>query len=398
MIPEIALHKLYLETPTMLKYKRLLTILAASILPLYFSMFRYHLFGATLRVADLVCAITLFLTLFIFPKFYLKFFQFKFLPMWIIAFYIIVQGIFLDNTSSSIKESIQFLWVCFYLGIASIYAEWDSKAFYKWMLIFIAISALYTVFYHFSLGHFTRYKLASDGKYAFGLLSVLLLLKANGSAMRKDWIYFLISLIPLGLSMERKGVLGVMLVILLVILTHIIIAKPKLKGVIIFLIGFSILLAPSILSQISHFIDIKIYESYFLDEKLALFTSNMHRESLLINAYQIIRDNFFFGIGADRITEAMGRFYADQRLNNGAHNFYMDMSVKYGIVGLFLHLFWIGCLSLLSLASNRFTVNLLLFNLYCLFVVTFMADGQAVLIVFLFSFLNPYLFEHNSHD
>jgi len=396
MIPEVALHKIYSETPAMLKYKRMLTILAASILPLYFSMFRYHIFGATLRIADLVCAVTLFLTLLIFPKFYLKFFQVKFLPMWLLVGYIIVQGIFLENTSSSIKESIQFLWVCFYLGIASIYTQWDSKAFYKWMLIFLALSALYTIFYHFSLGHFTRYKLASDGKYAFGLLSVLLLLKANSSKVRSDWIYFIISLLPLSLSMERKGVLGVILVIMLVLLSNIIISKPKLKGALVFIIGLVILFMPYLLIQMNNFIDIKIYESYFLDEKLALFTSNMHRESLLINAYQIIRDNFFFGIGADRITEFMGQFYADQRLNNGAHNFYMDMSVKYGVIGLFLHLSWAGLLSFISYKSKRFSINLLLFNLYCLFVVTFMADGQAVLIVFLFSFLNPHLFEH--HD
>ncbi|MDN2664223.1 O-antigen ligase family protein [Psychromonas sp. 14N.309.X.WAT.B.A12] len=396
MIPEVALHKIYLETPTMLKYKRMLTILAASILPLYFSMFRYHVFGATLRIADLVCAVTLFLTLLIFPKFYLKFFQVKFLPMWLLVGYIIVQGMLLENTASSVKESIQFLWVCFYLGIASIYTQWDSKAFFKWMLIFLALSALYTIFYHFSLGHFTRYKLASDGKYAFGLLTVLLLLKANSSSERRYWIYFAMSLIPLSLSMERKGVLGVILVIILVASIRVVIAKPKLKGAVIFLTGFTMLFIPYLLTQASDFIDGKIYESYFLDEKLALFTSNMHRESLLINAYQIIRDNFFFGIGADRITEFMGQFYADQRLNNGAHNFYMDMSVKYGVIGLFLHLLWAAVLSFFSYSSKRFSINLLLFNLYCLFVITFMADGQAVLIVFLFSFLNPYLFEH--HD
>ena len=53
MRQHLALHNMYLETDIMLRYKRLLLILSASVLPLYLSMFRYKIFGATLRASGL---------------------------------------------------------------------------------------------------------------------------------------------------------------------------------------------------------------------------------------------------------------------------------------------------------------------------------------------------------
>ena len=389
----LILQNIYLETPAVLKYKRLLLILSAAILPLYLSMFRYHVFGATLRIADLVCFFVICFTLLIFPKYFLKFTQFKYIPMWFLIAFILMQGIFLDNTANSVKESLQLLWVCVYLGVAAIYAQWDSKAFYKWTIIFLAISATYTILFHISQGQITRYKLANDGKYAFGLLSVLLLLRASELNDKKAYLLFVISLLPLGLSLERKGIFGVLLICALVVLSKFFKAKPQLKGIPIFLGILSLVVIPYFFGDMSEFIDVKIHESLFLDEKVALYTSNIHRENLLINSYQIIRDNAFFGVGADKITEYMSFFYTDQRLINGAHNFYVDTLVKYGVVGFLMFLAWPAILILINIRTKLFSTNLMLFHLYCLFVITFMADGQAVLIMFLLPFCNPYLFK-----
>lgn len=389
----LILQNIYLETPAVLKYKRLLLILSAAILPLYLSMFRYHIFGATLRVADLVCFIVICCTLLIFPKYFLKFIQLKYLPMWMFMVYILLQGLFLDNTTNSIKESIQFLWVCVYLGVAAIFAQWDSKAFYKWTLIFLAISVAYTILFHISQGQMARYKLANDGKYAFGLLSVLLLLRANEFNDKKTYLFFIISLLPLGLSLERKGIFGVLLICAIVVISKFFKAKPQLKGIPISLGILSLATLPFFVSNISEFIDNKIYESLFLDEQLAFYTSNIHRESLLINSYQIIRDNAFFGVGADKITEYMAFYYVDPRLVGGAHNFYVDTLVKYGVIGFFMFLALPVILLCTTISTKLLSSNLILFHLYCLFVITFMADGQAVLIMFLLPFCNPYLFK-----
>jgi len=392
MTNRVNIQNIYLETPQVIKYKNILLIACASILPLYLSMFRYHLFGATIRIADFVCLFAIFFTLIFFPKYFLKFIQFKFLPMWFLLAYIIIQGIFLNNTAASIKEAIQLLWVCTYLGIASVYAQWDSRKFYKWTLIFLALSAGYTILYHLSIGHISRYKLASDGKYAFGLLSVLLLLKANNSNLKQDKLLLYLSLIPLLLSLERKGILGVFFIWFLLELIKIFKSKPTLKGIPIFLGGAFILFIPSLLNEFGLFIDKQIYNSYSLDETVALYTSNMHRESLLINSYQIIRDNLFFGVGADKIMEYMGQFYVHDNLRNGAHNFYVDTLVKYGVVGTSLLLCWPVLITFYHKVLHQLPTALIMFHIYCIFVITFMADGQAVLIVFLFSFLNPYLF------
>ncbi|MEP0356782.1 O-antigen ligase family protein [Paraglaciecola sp.] len=335
------------------------------------------------------------LTLLIFPKFYLKFLQVKYLPLWMMVTYILVQGLLLNNTSSSIKETIQLLWVCACIVIASTYTQWDSKLFFKWLLIFLAISAAFTILVHFSQGQFTRYKLASDGKYAFGLLSVLLLLGAEQLKSRKHYILFFISLIPLFMSMERKGILGVLLIIIILWCVKLIKSKPLLKGVPYIILISSLVFLPYLMNVAGEFLTEKIYSNYFIDEKLTYYTSNMHRENLLINSYHIINDNFFLGIGADNITEYMQRFYFDKRLGNGAHNFYVDNLVKYGLIGSLI-LFGIPLVHFLSNKfSNAFSNNLILFNCYCLFVITFMADGQAVLLIYLFSFLNPYLFINN---
>jgi len=246
--------------------------------------------------------------------------------------------------------------------------------------------------YHLSIGPISRYKLASDGKYAFGLLSVLLLLKANNSNLKQDKLLLYLSLIPLLLSLERKGILGVFFIWFLLELIKIFKSKPTLKGIPIFLGGAFILFIPSLLNEFGLFIDKQIYNSYSLDETVALYTSNMHRESLLINSYQIIRDNLFFGVGADKIMEYMGQFYVHDNLRNGAHNFYVDTLVKYGVVGTSLLLCWPVLITFYHKVLHQLPTALIMFHIYCIFVITFMADGQAVLIVFLFSFLNPYLF------
>lgn len=389
----IYINDIYEETSQVKKYKTVLLILSAAILPMYLSMFRYNVFGATLRIADVIAFLVIASTFVFFPKYFLKFIQLKYIPMWLIFLYIIFQGMFLENTGNSVKEGIQILWVCLYLGTASTFAQWDSQKFYKWTIIFLAISALYTMLFHITQGQFTRYKLANDGKYAFGLLSVLLLLKADDTNIKKDYFLFIVSLLPLALSLERKGIFGVLLIFILILTLKLIQKKPQLKGVPIFFAVILVLFLPYLTNILIEFIDEKIYRDLFLDEQVAFYTSNLHRESLLINSYQIIRDHPYFGVGADKIMDYMELFYFDSRLSNGAHNFYIDGMVKYGIIGFSLFLLWPVILFLSNKVNKGFSEKLILFNIYCLFVVTFMADGQAVLIVFLFSFLNPYLFK-----
>ncbi|AZN32441.1 O-antigen ligase family protein [Pseudoalteromonas sp. Xi13] len=368
-------------------------LVVCAILPLYFSMFRYGVAGALIRLSDLLLLSLVSFKLITTPKVFYNFAQIRILPLWFYISYILFNGLYNDNIAASIKECIQLVWVVTYFVIASEYAKKNSKLFLDLTIAFLILSALYTVLYHFSLGHLTRYKSANDGKYAFGLLSLLLLLKSSMFNDKRTFKVFLLSLIPLFMSMERKGIFGVLLIFLLLLFIRPIRAKASAGEVkLIFVSSLTLLLSAFYFFDIQGFIDEKIYQSNFLDESIALYTSNVHRENLLINAIQIIKSNPLLGVGSDQIVYYMFDYYWDERLINGAHNFYLDMLVQYGGVGLTLLISWSLYCIYSCYASNRYHKELFLFYIYCMFVVTFMAVGQAVMLVFFMPFLNPYMF------
>lgn len=368
-------------------------LVVCAILPLYFSMFRYGIAGALIRLSDLLLLALVSFKLITTPKVFYNFAQIRILPLWFYISYILFNGLYNDNVGASIKECIQLVWVVTYFVIASEYAKKNSKLFLDLTIAFLIMSALYTVLYHFSLGHLTRYKLANDGKYAFGLLSLLLLLKSSMFNDKHTFKLFLLSLIPLVMSMERKGIFGVALIFVLLIILKPLKARATAGEVkVIFFSFVSIIVGLFYFLDIQSFIEQKIYQSLFLDESIALYTSNVHRENLLINAIQIIREHPFFGVGSDQIVYYMFDYYWDERLINGAHNFYIDMLVQYGGVGLTLLISWSLYCIYSCYASNRYHKELFLFYVYCMFVVTFMAVGQAVMLVFFMPFLNPYMF------
>ena len=368
-------------------------IVICSILPLYLSMFRYNTFGAIIRLSDLLLLGLVGIKFLTRPRLFYNFAQIRIIPLWFYIGYIIFNGIYNDNLSSSIKECVQLLWVVTYFIIASFYAKKNSRLFLELTIVFLIISATYTVLYHFSLGHLTRFKLANDGKYAFGLLSLLLLLKSSMFSDKTTFKLFLISLIPLFMSMERKGIFGVVLIFMLLLLIKLIKIKLSLGQVKAFFLSSLVLAVFTLyIFDISSYIDYQIYQSNFLDEKVALYTSNVHRENLLVNAYQIISEHPIFGVGSDQIVYYMYDFYWDKRLINGAHNFYVDMLVQYGVVGLFFLIGWSFYTIYSCYKSGKYYKELFLFYAYCIFVVTFMAVGQAVMLVFFMPFLNPYIF------
>jgi hypothetical protein len=258
--------------------------------------------------------------------------------------------------------------------------SFDRRKYVDWLLFFLCISMIYTVLFHVLNGQLFRYKLAGDGKYAFGLFTVLAFLNWRLDGVEKYKLYFIFSLLPLMLSLERKGIFGVLLVIVsyagVVFLERL---RIKSKHFLILLGGVFVLLFFMFLGSINDFLDNKLYMENFLDESVAIYTSNVHRESLLINGWNIFSENIVFGVGADNIKHVMGQFYLNSSLANGTHNFYLDSLIKYGVLGV---VFLIS----LQLLLFKYEINKTagLFSLYCLFVVAFMSDGQAVLLLYMF--------------
>jgi O-antigen ligase len=356
-----------------------LTILSAAVIPLYLSMFRFKLGGGIIRIADFVAVAVILSALALFPVSRRQLINVRMLPIYVLVGFILLQSLFLENYFNSLKEIIQLLFVGVFLSINMWLMSLDRKKYIDWLLFFLCISIIYTVLFHVLNGQVFRYKLAGDGKYAFGLFTVLAFLNWKITGVKKYKLYFIFSLLPLVLSLERKGVFGVLLVVAsysgLIFLEYL---RIKSKHLLLLLGGVFVLLLFVFLGDINNFLDSKLYMENFLDESIAIHTSNVHRESLLINGWSIFSENTMFGIGADNIRKEMGQFYLDSNLAGGTHNFYLDSLIKYGILGFVC--FIALQLLLLKYEISRFSG---VFVLYCLFVAAFMSDGQAVLLLYM---------------
>lgn len=343
-------------------------------------MFRFEFGGTVVRIADFLAVTVIIFVLVLFPASRQQLVSVRLLPIYGLVGFIFSQALFLENYLTSLKEIMQLLFVGVFLTINLWLMSFDRRKYVDWLLFFLCISMIYTVLFHVLNGQFFRYKLAGDGKYAFGLFTVLAFLNWRLDGVEKYKLYFIFSLLPLMLSLERKGIFGVLLVIVsyagVVFLERL---RIKSKHFLILLGGVFVLLFFMFLGSINDFLDNKLYMENFLDESVAIYTSNVHRESLLINGWNIFSENIVFGVGADNIKHVMGQFYLNSSLANGTHNFYLDSLIKYGVLGV---MFLIS----LQLLLFKYEINKTagLFSLYCLFVVAFMSDGQAVLLLYMF--------------
>jgi len=357
-----------------------LIILSAAVIPLYLSMFRLNVAGAIVRPADLLLIVVVALTLLFFPASRAGLLRLRMLPIYGLASYVLFQSLFIGNYFSSIKEILQMLLIVTFMAINGWLMTFNREKYLKYILIFLVVSVLYTVLYHVLNGQFVRYKLAGDAKYAFGLLSVLSFIGWKASNDKNFKYLFMLSLLPLFLSLERKGLFGLIMVCCIYML-DVFLDFIKVKSSYVYLIIFSIVTISVGFILSGDFIESKIYRDNFLNEEVALYVSNIHRESLLINGVTIFANNWLFGIGADNIRNAMETFYVNLSLAGGTHNFYLDSLIKYGFIGA---LFW-GAIHLSAIfRPSLFGRSDNLFLFYCLFVVAFMSDGQSALLLFLF--------------
>ncbi len=372
---------LQLPRPVIWWIEQALILSSAIAIPLYLSMFRYRVGGVLVRFADLFSIITIVLGLLCVPKLRRSLLDKRLLPVYLFAGYILFQGTYLGVGTTAAKESIQLLYVVMFLAITFQIARHYPVQFGHWFLVFLFMSALYTVLYHFLIGHFTRFKLAGDAKYAFGLLSLVSFFMLMSAPCRiYKWI-FAFALVAMVLSLERKGLLGFLLsvtVFYTVRYTHLL--KLKFHYVVPVLTLVICVFAVFVFNLLSQNMESWVYEQSFLNEKLALYTSNLHRESLLVNGMSAVMENPVWGHGASDIRPVMYQFYSDPRLANSTHNFYLDNLIMYGVAGCAL--IWLRAIQeLLAVIKARDPVALALL-LYFVFVVFFMAGGQIVLLFY----------------
>lgn len=378
--------------------KYFLVCCSASVLPLYLSMYRYQYGGAILRAADVMSFAVIGLTLLTSPSSSRAFFRPVFAALYVLVGYIVCQSLLQDRLGSGLKEGAQLLFVIASAVTIGVNLERDPGLFLKTFLACAVASLMTTLVYHFVQGYYYRYKFAYDGRYIFGITSATLLLVAWQSRWKFAWLsLFLLSLMPLAASLERTGQLGVATVAVLIAVT----SMMKRKDVPISVVLLFALLGGAACSlmwqeDIALKLERVTFENYFVDEQVALFDSNTHRQSLLLNGWDIFSRNWMWGTGADSIKDEMRRYYSDWRLANGTHNFYLDSLIKYGVFGAFV---WFGAVLVgfrQTIRQSRNKVPAALMGAYFLFVVTFIAEGAAVSLMFLMPMVIGPLFESSA--
>ncbi len=359
----------------------LIIILSAAVIPLYLSMFRMTIGSVNFRLADIFAIAIITLSFLIIPTSRRQLFNIRIVILYCLSAYMLFQSIINSNTFAGIKEIIQLLFVGLFIVMNNWIISINRDRYFQYFIKILILSASVTVIYHLFTGDLYRYKNAGDGKYVFGLLSVVLFLAWVHSKKTIYAYYFALSIPILLLSLERKGLFGLILVLLAflaVITLNYLRFKVAHLVIVVLLFLFTLILFNA--SNIEGFFLDKVYFDLSVDEVDALYISNVHRESLIINGMQIFMSNIYFGVGADNIYREMAAFYIDERLANGTHNFYLDSLIKLGAFGF---LFFVALAAIaINTAKTRAAY---LFLLYLFFVCFFMSDGQSVLLLFLFS-------------
>lgn len=356
-------------------------IIAAVAIPVVFSMFRAKAGGFNIRLSDGFFLLAIFFAILCSRG---VFWRIAFSPAlsltWLFFLYIIIQGCFLGFVDDALKEFAQITFLFFGCIACCYFCELNKKTFKKYFIIALTFSVLTTIYYHFSTGIYYSYKHAGDGRYVFGNLSVisfLLWFKTRNKYLK--WL-FVCSIIPLLASMERRGLYGLVITVLLMYVSiKFNFFRFGAKNVFFaFWLFFSLLLSIFFLDNtLINKIMVNFDHLGFVDEDEALWISNVHRKALLVNGFDIFLRSPVFGSGPDQVKILMQDYFFDPRLANGTHNFYLDTLIKYGLVGFFLML--AGIFSIFN-SIRRDATNVVYF-FYCLFSVGLMADGAAAIVM-----------------
>lgn len=372
----------------------ILVWMSAAILPIYLTGSRLQSF-VILRPADVLSLATLALTLIFVRGSSRAFTRPAVLMLFALVIYVVIQGIYLNVGGLAIKEATQLLFIILVVVCTGVQIERHPAQFLRAFSILLGCTLVYTLAYHFSLGEYYRYKSSNEGRYTFGIFSVLMLLAASKRQWKGWWLaLFLLSIPPLIASLERKGPTGVVIVLLFLGLLYLrdryrLDPKIALLFILLSLTAGLIAFAGDIYDKFQY----ALMDNYYVDEAAALWESNVHRKALLINGFDIFINHWPFGTGADTLRMQMRNYFIDPRLGNSTHNFYLDNLIKYGAVGggWFFAAIFVGIIATIRKAAQK--LQPALWCAYFLLVIGFISDGAAVTYMAIFPIVCGRLFE-----
>jgi len=315
-----------------------LLLLSAMLVPMYFTDFRLHFAGLIIRLADIMSLTIIGLFILCYQQGKVKLFLpkgFTFLVVFLI--YCLLNGLWHSGVFKALVATFQWFVILSTLAIVYSHSLMHPKQFTSIFIKTLLGICVIVVLYHFSIGKFMHYKDLGDAKYVLALTGALIL-SYSYYYQDKRYLLALCILYPfIILSLERKGILAFH-VVLFVYLCFSMKALARIGVLVLFsAFLFFILNNPSIL-DFSNFqvFEYNEYEMLGLDEARALWSSNLHRQSLIENGWDIFKANWLFGVGPKMLPESMVNYYYNQWLALYTHNVFLDTLIEQGVVGLSL--------------------------------------------------------------
>lgn len=286
-----------------------------------------------------------------------------------------------SGNQGGILEFVQWGLVLLWVPILSYVMKDADEKLVRVLLLSLLAVALYIALAHAINGRPMGYKLMGDAKYTFGLLA---LLSALCLLRFKGWMYwgvFILALMLMALSLERKGV--VIFLATMCFVVPLLALKVRSAYIAFMLLATKLLVFASGFIIYFFFVRDTISITHFLDEDVALWESNLHRSNLIANGVEIYLENPWLGVGAKMLRESMHQFYLDNSLALYTHNWYLDFFIEYGLVGVALFLLAILPVVLSVSVRHKLAWVLLPLAFYCFSVPIFMANGTTTMLIYL---------------
>ncbi|WP_039975040.1 O-antigen ligase family protein [Vibrio jasicida] len=368
------------------------SLLAAITLALFFVPIKVGLGGVTLAPSDIASLLSLgFAALVVLEGKAHKLFHPEIGFLLLFTGYVFVNGM-LNRVPifSLITETVQWVAILSLLGVLYAYGVFSDERVMVYFTYCLLIICALVAAWHFAQGYHSGFKLLGVSKYAFGVLcSLLYLYRARIKAFP---VLMLLAFALLLMSQERKALLGFCL---LVFIDQLFI-KRLIRQTLNETYAWTVLLVSTLIilatisaalyfgfEQLADKLEITQEDILFANQSEARWVSNLHRKLLLANGLDILLEHPILGVGAKMLPHYMIHYFNYDELAIYTHNFILDTSIEYGLLGIVL-LFG-GYFHFMKQCFKTLKVNRksLLLSIYALVMVFFVAVNTTIILILL---------------
>lgn len=242
-----------------------------------------------------------------------------------------------------VTETVQWVAILGLLGLLYAYGAFGDERVMVYLTYCLLVICSLVAVWHFAQGYQSGFKLLGVSKYAFGVLCSLLYLYRD--RIRAFPVLMLFAFVLLLLSQERKALLGFCLLVFIDTLFLRRLIQQTLSETYtwtVLLVGGLIVLATVSTTlyvgfdQLADKLEITQEDIIFANQSEARWVSNLHRKLLLANGLDILLEHPVLGVGAKMLPNYMINYFNYDELAIYTHNFILDTSIEYGLLGIAL--------------------------------------------------------------